>query len=215
MGVGWDRRSVGKVDAVGKWSLALAALCGGAAGGRWVFERVVAGQLTLDVGWKRTVRQLGPLVAEVDAPRDTVFDVIADPYLGRSTRAMADKLRVIERGSDMVLAEHVTAVGDRRAVTLETVRFERPDTVSFRLVRGPVPSVTESFVLSPGERATTLRYGGELATDGGRLGSRWGELVARQWEQAVRSSMAAIQREAERRAGGQPATVDRAPGDED
>jgi hypothetical protein len=47
------------------------------------------------------------------APRELVFDVIAEPYLGQTPRALAGKLRVLERGSDMVLAAHFTPLGGR------------------------------------------------------------------------------------------------------
>ena len=128
-------------------------------------------------------------------PVETVFDVIAEPYLGRNTHAMAEKLRVVERGSDMVLAEHYTAVGSKRAVTLETVGFERPHLVSFRLVRGPVPEVTETFFLSGERGITTLRYEGALGTDGGRLGAKWGALVAKRWEEAVEQAMVSVKKD--------------------
>src|SRR5262245_49172153 len=55
---------------------------------------VVTGKLTADTGWGRRVRPLGPFSVEVAAPAGTVFDVIAGPYLGRTPRAMAGKLRV-------------------------------------------------------------------------------------------------------------------------
>jgi hypothetical protein len=51
----------------------------------------------------------------VAAPRETVFDLIAGPYLDRTPRALADKVRVLERGSDMVLAAHFTPLGGRLA----------------------------------------------------------------------------------------------------
>src|SRR5215469_9275393 len=89
---------------------------------------LVTGKLTLDTGIGRRVRPLGPYSVTVAAPAQTVFDVIAAPYLGRTPQAMAAKLRVLERGTDMVLAEHYTGVhgGKLTAVTLETVCFDRP-----------------------------------------------------------------------------------------
>lgn len=54
--------------------------------------------------------RLGPQPVDIAAPREAVFDVIAQPYLGRTTRAMREKVRVLERGSDMVLAAHFTPV---------------------------------------------------------------------------------------------------------
>jgi hypothetical protein len=134
-----------------------------------------------------------------------VFDVIANPYLGRAPRALADKLRVLERRSDMVLAAHFTPLGGRLglvAQTMETVRFTRPERIDYRLVRGPVPHVVEAFVLSgqAGSASTRLAYHGEIGADLWRAGQRWCELVARRWEQTVAASLAAVKAEAERRA---------------
>jgi hypothetical protein len=81
-------------------------VAGGAAG--LLYYLVVTGKLTVDTGWGRRGRPLGPFGIEVAAPVGTVFDVIAAPYLGRTPRAMAGKLRVIARGETMVLAEHYT-----------------------------------------------------------------------------------------------------------
>jgi hypothetical protein len=72
------------------------------------------------------LRPLGPLSWQIEAPPEVVFEVIAAPYLERTPRALKSKLRVIERGADMVLAEHFTQVGRLVTTTLETVRFERP-----------------------------------------------------------------------------------------
>src|SRR6266508_6218457 len=89
-------------------------LAGGAlAAAAGVYVGAASGRLTVDLGWGRSRRALGPLLLDVAAPRELVFDVIAGPYLGRTPRAMAERLRVVERGSDMVLAEHRTPV--RRA----------------------------------------------------------------------------------------------------
>lgn len=172
----------------------------GAAG--LIYYLTVTGKATVDTGWGRRVRPLGPFSVEIAAPAGTVFDVIAAPYLGRTPRAMAGKLRVIERSADMVLAEHYTPVhgGRLTATTLETVTFERPQRVNFRLVRGPVPHVAEEFTLTESQRVTTLAYSGELGTDLGIAGQWWGGQVGTAWEAAVRASFAGIRAEAERRA---------------
>jgi hypothetical protein len=164
---------------------------------------VVTGKLTLDTGWGRRVRPLGPFAIEVGAPASTVFDVIAAPYLGRTPRAMSGKLQVLDRGADMVLAEHYTPVhhGRLTAATLETVTFDRPHRIAFRLVRGPVPHITEEFTLTEKDGTTRLEYSGELGTDFAAAGQWWADRVAAAWEAAVRSSFASIQTEAERRAG--------------
>lgn len=163
---------------------------------------LVTGALPVDLGVGRRVRPLGPQTVDIAAPPEVVFDVVAQPYLGRAPRAMREKLNVLERGSDLVLAEHFTPVAGGRltAVTVETVRFTRPERIDFRLIRGPVPQVTESFVLSAHEWGTRLVYEGELGTDLWWAGAWWGRMVAARWEATVAGSLAAVQEEAERRA---------------
>jgi hypothetical protein len=82
---------------------------------------------------------------------------------------------------------------------VETVRFDRPRRVDFRLVRGPVPYVVESFLLTAEGDGTLLAYTGELGTDLWSLGGRWGERVATIWEATVQASLEAVKHEAERR----------------
>jgi uncharacterized protein YndB with AHSA1/START domain len=157
--------------------------------------------LTLDIGLGRRLRPLGPITLEIAAPPEVVFDVIAAPYLGRTPRAMRSKLEVIERGADLVLAAHFTPVAPGLTVTtVETVRFERPHRISFRLVKGPVPHVLEHYELRASQLGTAFEYRGELGTDLWALGAAWGSVVAPSWEQTVASSLADIQAEAERRA---------------
>jgi hypothetical protein len=172
-------------------------LLAGAAGG---YVLVVRGALTLDLDLGRRVRPLGPITHTIAAPRDTVFDVIAAPYLGRTPRAMHDKLRVLERGSDMVLAAHFTTAGRLTTTTVETVRFERPHRISFRLLRGPVPHVLETYELRDVPQGTEFVYSGELGTDLWRLGQWWADRVAQHWERTVANALDSIRAEAERRA---------------
>ena len=171
------------------------------AAGAWRLYRLLAsGAVAVDVGVGRRVRALGPVAWEIDAPREVVFDVIATPYMRRTPRALASKLLVLERGEDMVLAAHYTDVRGRVTTTVETVRFERPERVDFRLVRGPVPHVVESFVLRDTDRGTRLTWEGELGTDFWAVGAWWGDRVATHWEKAVHASMRGVTAEAERRA---------------
>lgn len=162
------------------------------------YVAVVRGALTLDLGVGRSVRPLGPLVSQIAAPREVVFEVISSPYLGATPRALERKLRVLERGEDLVLAEHFTPVGPLVTTTVETIRFERPERIGFRLVRGPVPYVVERFQLRETEEGTELEYNGELGADLWALGRAWGALVATRWEATVRHSLASIAAEAER-----------------
>jgi hypothetical protein len=178
---------------------AAVAAAGGLAG--LSYYLVVSGKVTIDTGWGRRVRPLGPFGVQIAAPASTVFDVIAAPYLGRTPRAMSGKLQVLQRGTDMVLAEHYTPLhrGRLTAATLETVTFDRPHKIGFRLVRGPVPYITEEFALAEQDGMTRLDYSGELGTDFGIAGRWWADRVAAAWEAAVRSSFRSIQTEAERR----------------
>ena len=172
----------------------------GVGGAALAYTLVVRGALTLDLGLGRRLRPLGPLHVNVAAPRETVFDIIAEPYLGRTPRALGTKLEVLERGSDMALAAHFTPVGTGlTATTVETVRFERPERVAFRLLRGPVPHVLETFELREAQGETEVEYRGELGTDLWDVGRLWGTVVARPWEQAVAASLSDIRVEAERR----------------
>lgn len=177
----------------------LPGLASPAVGG---YVLVARGALTLDLELGRRVRPLGPITRTIAAPRETVFDVIADPYLGRTPHAMRDKLHVLERGSDMVLAAHYTTAGRLTTTTVETVRFARPERVSFRVVRGPVPHVVETYELTETPDETELAYAGELGTDLWRLGQWWGDRVAQPWQLTVARSLDSIKAEAERRAHG-------------
>jgi Polyketide cyclase / dehydrase and lipid transport len=161
---------------------------------------VVRGALTLDLGIGRRTRPLGPLSRTIAASPETVFDVIAVPYLGRTPRAMQDNLKVWERGSDMALAAHFTTTGRLTTTTVETVRFERPHRISFRLLRGPVPHVVETYELREAPEGTAFVYSGELGTDLWALGAWWANRVAAPWERAVATSLDSIQAESERRA---------------
>lgn len=181
------------------WLIAGGALVLPAAAATYV--GLVTGALPADLGIGRRLRPLGPDAVEIAAPRELVFDVIAEPYLGQQTRAVAEKITILERGVDMVLAAHRTPVhgGRLTATTIETVRFERPHAVHFRLVRGPVPYVAEKFALIESDGITRLTYDGQLGTDLWALGSRWGRVVAATWERTVAASLAMIKAEAERR----------------
>ena len=175
-------------------------LAGGASVAALAWALVVRGSLSVDLGVGRRYRPLGPLTVRIAAPRDVVFAVVSEPYLERTPRALRAKLEVVERGDDFVLAAHRTRAYGLTATTLETVRFDPPERVHFRLVRGPVPYVVETFVLGDSGDDTELEYAGELGTDLWGLGRLWGAAVARTWEATVEASLESIRVEAERRA---------------
>ncbi len=179
--------------AVALGALAASAVAGGYLG-------LVTGAVPLDLGVGRRTRPLGPLTVDIAAPREVVFAVIEAPYAVRQPKAMRAKVTVLERGADLVLAAHYTPIRGRlKATTVETVRFTPPERVDFRLVRGPVPHVVETFTLAEVGDATRLTYDGELGTDLWGIGGRWGDVVARRWVRAVAESFRAVTAEAERR----------------
>ncbi len=183
----------------------LACLGSGLAGAYGCYVMLARGAVTIDLGIGREVRPLRTIRLEIAAPRETVFDVVAGPYLRRTPRAMAEKLEVWERGSDMALAAHFTPVTRGiRTTTVETVRFTAPERIDFRLVRGPVPHVRETFALHATESGTELEYTGEIGTDLWALGRWWGQAVAARWGATVEKSLDGIRAEAERRAGVRP-----------
>ena len=180
---------------IGRTATATAlALLGG------VGRLVATGRVTIDLGVGRRLQPLGPLSWRIAARPEVVFDVVADPYLRRTPRALQEKLEVWQRGSDLALAAHHTKTPIGTATTLETVRFQRPERIEFRLVRGPVPHVSEAFELRAVDSGTELVWSGELGTDLWRLGAWWGSKVASLWVQTVRASLESVKAEAERRA---------------
>src|SRR3954451_6202911 len=191
-GVSNRRRWLGPVGLLG-------VAAGGAAG---TYLLAATGALTIDTGVGRRTRPLGPLTRSIAAPPEVVFDVIAAPYLAKTPRAMSEKLRVLERGDDMVVAAHYTPLGHRlTATTVETVRFERPHRVSFRLLRGPVPHVTETSTLTPSSDGTDFTYVGEIGADFWNLGPWRINLVCERLGHTVEAALTGIIQEADRRAG--------------
>jgi hypothetical protein len=190
------------VIAVGTATWALAAVTAALAVVVLVLVRAwLVGRVTVDLGWGRTRHPLGPVEVPVAAPRDVVFDVVAAPYLGRAPREVRERLEVLERGADLVVAAHHTHVAFFTSTTVESVRFERPARIAFRLLRGISPSVTEEFTLEESPDGTVLRYRGELAMDLWALGWVAGRLlVGPTWERVVRRHLDRVRGTAEARA---------------
>lgn len=166
----------------------------------WLCALMIRGSLTIDLGVGRSVHPLGPLAVTIAAPRELVFEQISAPYLGRTPRGLRDKLEVLERSERMVVAAHRTKVRGFVIVTVESVMFEPPERVGFRLLRGPVPHVVESFLLREAEGGTELAYEGELGADLWFLGRLYGGQVAKVWVRTVAASMEQIKAAAEQRA---------------
>ena len=99
-----------------------AAVAGAAATGAYI--GVVTGRLTLDLGLGRRTRPLGPLHLDIAAPRETVFAAAAAPYADRQPRALREKVEILERTGQMVLAAHRTPVGS--GLTAVTRRDRHP-----------------------------------------------------------------------------------------
>jgi hypothetical protein len=167
-----------------------------------LFSWMARGRLTLDADLGRSFHRLGPLILEIEAPRELVFEQLSAPYLGRTPRETAASLEVIERGSDMVVARHVSKVAFYTSETVESVRFEAPGRISFRHLRGPVPHAVEAFELVERNEGTELVYTGELGIDFWLLGKLTGRYwVTPTWIGIVREHLEDVKTAAETRAG--------------
>jgi hypothetical protein len=174
----------------------VAILIAGAAG---AFFLLALGRLTLDLGWGRSVHELGPIVRRIAAPRELVFEILNAPY---TTRAPRDSgVEVLARGDSLVVAAHHTKVHFYTARTVEVVEFEPPRRVGFRHLAGPVPHAVEQFTLEEFGDGTELRYGGEVGIDFfflGMLAARY--WVRPQWERVVGAHLDEVKDRAEQRA---------------
>ncbi|MGH2955974.1 MAG: SRPBCC family protein [Solirubrobacterales bacterium] len=160
------------------------------------FLLLAMGRMHLDLGWGRSLHELGPITLQIAAPRDLVFEMISAPYLGRAPEGA--EIDVIARDRSLVVAAHLTKVHFYEARTVEAVQFEPPARVVFKHLTGPVPHAVEEFVLEENGEGTRLRYGGEVGIDFfllGRLAGRY--WVRRQWEGAVREHLEDLRRRAE------------------
>jgi hypothetical protein len=182
--------------AVGVLGVAMIALVAGA------FMLLAMGRLHLDLGWGRSLHELGPVSLRIAAPRALVFEIVAAPYLGRTPGGSG--IEVLARDEALVVAAHHTKVHFYTARTVEAIEFEPPARVGFRHLTGPVPYAVEQFVFEPVEGETELRYTGELGIDYfvlGKIAARY--WVRPQWEHTVREHLEDIKERAELRAGRQ------------
>jgi hypothetical protein len=171
--------------AVGVLAVLLVALVAGS------FLAMATGRLHLDLGWGRSLHQLGPLAMRIEAPRELVYEILSAPYLGR---ARNDSIDVLARGESLVVDFY-------KSRTVEAIELEPPARMSFRHLTGPVPYVVEEFGLERDGEETQLHYDGELGIDffllGRIAGRRW---VVPQWRRAVGDHLEAVKALAEQRA---------------
>jgi hypothetical protein len=162
------------------------------------FLLLAMGRLHLDLGWGRSLHELGPITVRIEAPRELVFEIISAPYLGRAPGGSG--IEVLARSDEMVVASHLTKVHFYTARTVEAIRFEPPTRVGFVHLTGPVPHAVEEFALDEVDGGTELRYGGEVGIDffvlGRIAGRRW---VRPQWERTVREHLGDLKQRAELR----------------
>ena len=83
--------------------------------------------------------------------------------------------------------------------TRETVTFQPPKRIAFRLLAGPVAGVEEEYLLEPVEDGTRFTYRGTLWSNLIIGASVWARMNARAWTQVVQDSVSDIAAEAERR----------------
>lgn len=160
------------------------------------FLLLAMGRLHLDLGWGRSIHELGPITIRIGAPRELVFEIIAAPYLGRAPKDSG--IEVLARGGDLAVAAHHTKVHFYTARTVEVLEFDAPSRVGFRHLIGPVPHAVEQFALEEADGITELGYGGEIGIDffvlGRIAGRRW---VRPQWERTVLEHLEDVKERAE------------------
>jgi hypothetical protein len=179
--------------AVGALGALLIALMAG------MFLLLAMGRLHLDLGWGRSLHELGPITVPIAAPRELVFEIIAAPYLGRTPGGSG--IEVVARSDALVVATHHTKIHFYTARTVEVLDFEPPTRVGFRHLTGPVPHAVEEFALEEIGEDTELRYAGELGIDFfvlGRIAGRY--WVRPQWERVVREHLEDLKQRAEQTA---------------
>lgn len=160
---------------------------------------ITRGRITPKFGFGRTLHELGPIHRRIAAPREVVFDVVSSPYLGNMPAAMREKLQILERREDVVVAAHRTHLPWMDATTVESVHFERPRRIRFSLLRGPVASVEEDFLLErggangEGDEETLFTYTGSMGADLWSLGGWYARtMVVPRWEAVVLASVEEI-----------------------
>jgi hypothetical protein len=167
------------------------------AWGGAMFLALAMGRMHLDLGFGRSLHQLGPITTTIRAPRELVFDMISAPYLGRSPAAAAG-IEVLASTERLVVARHHTRVHFYTAQTTEAVDFTPPSRIGFRHLTGPIPHALEEFVLEQTDAGTDLRYSGELGIDffifGRIAGRHW---VRPQWERVVAAHIEDLKQRAE------------------
>ena len=102
-------------------------LCRRRSSGHWRVRRPGHGQADHRSGNRSPDPASWPPPRRHRAPRETVFAAAAAPYTDRQPRAMQEKVEILERAGQMVLAVHRTALGSGlTAVTVETVTLDPP-----------------------------------------------------------------------------------------
>jgi hypothetical protein len=168
------------------------------------FLLLAMGRLHLDLGWGRSVHELGPITIRIAAPRELVFEIASAPYVGRASGGA--EIDVIARGDGLTVAAHHTSVHFYTARTVEAVELDPPARIGFKHITGPVPHAAEEFALEQVDGETELRYRGEIGIDFfvlGRIAARsW---VGPQWERTVRAHLDDLKQRAEARSARRPA----------
>jgi hypothetical protein len=172
-----------------------AAIAGGYVG-------VVTGALAIDLGVGRRTRALGTQTVKIGAPRGRRSSTSSPPGTWRASRGTLRR----RFGCWSAAPTWCWPPIAHRCVDRWWPPRSKPSgspgrsgwTSGWSAARCRTSS--SGSTLTATNTGTTLDYRGELGTDLWRIGQRWGDLVADQWERAVATSLEVIKAEAERRA---------------
>ena len=98
----------------------------------------------------------------IKAPRDMVYEKMTSFRGGRLQGDNNESSRVISQDGNDIVAEFKTKAGPFTYTTLEEVKLEPPDRITFRHVKGPLHYAREEFVLNDVDGDTELVHSGEF-----------------------------------------------------
>jgi hypothetical protein len=145
-------------------------------------------------------------IAFVDAPRETVFQVVT--ALGAGNLPGGESARVLSRAGNTIVAEFKTRGGFRMYTTIGEITLHPPDRAAFKRVEGPLRSASVELTLEQVERGIQMEARGEFV---------WRDLPVFGWlvgvlfvksivDAAVARQMWRIKKVAEERAKGSQAS---------
>lgn len=138
----------------------------------------------------------------INASRELVFQLLSAMGRGQIPGSGDEGARVLERrGEGYLVVEFHTRAGGKLWRTVEEVRLDPPDRMTFHHLEGPLDYSAEAFELEAQGEGTLLRYSGEFEYRLPVLGPLVRHLYIRpRYNALIREHMERIRQAAEARA---------------